>query len=223
MDLIVVDVEKRDESGSRAARRLRASGKTPAVLCGLDRPTVSLSLSSEVVADLAREGRHLVELSLGGEQQQALISEMQYDFLGDDVLHVDFTRVKRGQQISVTVPVELEGHAKGASEGGIVNHVLAEITVECTPSKIPEKIVVDIAHLGIGDSIQVGELQLGEGVTTSMPADAGVVTVSAPVAAEPTEAEEEAEEGAEAPEIIGEEAEEGEGEGEGEESGEAKD
>ncbi len=209
MDLRVVDVEKRDKSGSREARRLRASGKIPAVLYGLDRPNIALSLSGETAFELARDGAHLVELSLGGEQQQALITEMQYDFLGDNILHMDFTRVQRGQKISVTVPVELDGKAKGASEGGVVNQILTEITVECTPSKIPEKIVVDITSLGVGDHLSVADLNLGEGVTAALQGEAGVVTCAKPVSDEPGEGEEG--DDATEPEIIGGKGGDGEG------------
>ncbi|HKD38191.1 MAG TPA: 50S ribosomal protein L25 [Pirellulales bacterium] len=199
----VLNVEVRKAAGSRNAKRLRRAGSIPAVLYGHGQDTVPLAVSREQFSTAMRHGSRLVELK-GGVNESALIRDLQWDTFGTGVLHIDFTRVSADERIEVTVPVELRGQAPGARQGGVVQHLVHEIEIECLATAIPDKIQLNINHLEIGGSVTVGQLELPQGVKLLSDADAVAVQCVEPVA----EVEEEAAptEGAE-PEVIGRKAE----------------
>jgi large subunit ribosomal protein L25 len=204
----VLNVEVRKTAGSRNAKRLRRAGSIPAVLYGHGQDTVCLAVSREQFSTAMRHGSRLVELK-GGVNESALIRDLQWDTFGTGVLHIDFTRVSADERIEVTVPVELRGQAPGARQGGVVQHLVHEIEIECLATAIPDKIQLNINHLEIGGSVAVGQLELPQGVKLLSDADAVAVQCVEPAA----EVEEEAAptEGAE-PEVIGRKAEVEEGE-----------
>jgi large subunit ribosomal protein L25 len=207
----VLNVVLREEVGTNRARRLRAEGKVPAVVYGHGEKTVNISVPAEEIQAAIRHGSHLVELQ-GAVKQNALISEVQWDPFGVDVLHIDFTRVVAGETVEVTVPVELRGEAPGAREGGILNHVLHEVTMDCPVSAIVDKIEVNINSMHLGDSVTAGDLTLPAGAKLVGDAEELVVQCIEPVA---VAEEEEAVAGEAAePEVIGRKEEE-----EGEEAG----
>jgi len=178
MEIPVVEVQKRESTGSREARRLRAQGLIPAVLYGLGGGCEALSVPVDRMEELVRHGAHLVDLAIGGKTQTALLKDVQFDHLGDVVLHVDFSRVKKGAKIRVMLPLEFEGSAKGAAEGGIVEHLRNDIEVECLPHDLPEKIVIDVSALGLGDHLSVKDLALPAGVVAAEELDTVVATVT---------------------------------------------
>lgn len=203
MDLPVIQIKKREKVGSRASRKLREDGLVPINLFGLGRPSVSFCAPMDAVESAVKNGAHLVELDFEGTNQQGLIRDVQWDALGDDVLHVDFSRVDRDKKVIVTVALEFEGHAVGTTKGGIVNHVLNDVAIECLPGKIPEHLVVNVAPLDIGDHLFVKDLDMPEGVEPAGTEDMVVATVTAVVAAE-EETDEQDE-----PEIVGQKPEGG--------------
>jgi large subunit ribosomal protein L25 len=142
-------------------------------------------------------------LKVNGQDKQVLIKDVQFDHLGSSPLHVDFARVDLTERITVSVPLEFRGTAAGTVEGGVLEHNLVDLEVECVVTEIPESIRVNVAALKIGDNLHVRELELPAGVIAVTPAEAIVASVRSKVAeldaAAPTE------EGAEAqqPEIIG--------------------
>jgi large subunit ribosomal protein L25 len=204
----VLNVEVRKIAGSRNAKRLRRAGSIPAVLYGHGQDTVCLAVSRDQFSTAMRHGSRLVDLK-GGVNESALIRDLQWDTFGTGVLHIDFTRVSADERIEVTVQVELRGQAPGARQGGVVQHLIHEIEIECLATAIPDKIQLNINHLEIGGSITVGQLELPQGVKVLSDAEAIAVQCVEPVA----EVEEEAAptEGAE-PEVIGRKAEAEEGE-----------
>lgn len=195
----VLNVEVRQGRGTREARRLRRNGQIPAVLYGHGEQVVSLAVGAEEMATALRHHSRLVDLK-GGVNESALVRALQWDAFGQEVLHVDFTRVSADERIQVQVPVELRGDVPGAHEGGAIEHLLHEITVECVATAIPENISVNVGQMKVGDKITVGQLELPAGVTAVDDADDIVVQcVEAAVAPEP---ELHAPEAAE-PEVIG--------------------
>lgn len=207
----VLNVSLRESFGTNRARKLRGEGKVPAVVYGHGEKTVSISVPVEEVEAAIRHGSHLVELK-GDLSQSALIRDVQWDPFGIDVLHIDFARVEAGETAELTVPVELRGEAPGAREGGILNQVLHEVTMECPVSNIVDKIEVNINTLHLGDVVNAGQLQLPPGAKLVDDPEEVVVQCVQP-AAELVE-EEAAGETAE-PEVIGRKPEEEEEEGEG--------
>ncbi len=201
-----LNVTKRDSSGKREARRLRRDGRVPAVLYGHGEATVSLVVGADEMASVVRHGGRVVELK-GVVNEKALIRELQFDVYGSHVLHIDFARVSEHERIEVKVKVELRGQAVGAKDGGVVEHFLHEVEIECEALSIPEKIELNIQNLKIGDAITAGELTLPPGVTLISDPDGMVVHCI-----QPRDEDEEggAVGGVAEPEVIGRKAEEGE-------------
>ncbi len=207
----VLNVAVRDTKGTSAARRLRRDGKLPAVLYGHGEENVSLSVNAHELDAVIRHGGKLVDLQ-GGVAQTALIREVQWDAFGTQVLHLDLTRVSAQESVELSVPIEIRGEAAGVKQGGIIEQMVHDVTVECPASAIPERISIRINDLDVGQSITVGDIELPESVTILNPAETTVVQC---VAAAVEEEEEEAgasEVGAE-PEVIGRKPEDSEDEG----------
>jgi len=202
-----LQVEKRDAVGKHRNRRLRESGKIPAILYGHGRESVPLSVPAEQIAAAIRHGSRMVELS-GAVNESAFIREVQRDTWGQRVLHVDFTRVSADERIEVELPVELRGEAPGFREGGVVEQVTHRVTIECRASAIPEKLELSVNELGMNESLTAAEIELPRGAKLLDEPQTTIVTCSPPV-----EVPEEVEEAAEAePEVIGaKEQEEAEG------------
>jgi large subunit ribosomal protein L25 len=195
---------------------MRKAGQIPAVVYGHKEATVSLTINHDEVFKAIRQGTRLVDLEQGAKSEKALIRDVQWDYLGQDILHVDFARVGADEKIHLEVRVEIRGVAPGIAQGGNLVQPLHSLHVECLVTNIPESIRVSVAELQLNQAIHVKELKLPEGVTVSNDPDAIVVQVSLAK----LEAEAPAIPGAESaaePEIIGRKAEE-----EGEEEAEAK-
>ncbi|MGL4942665.1 MAG: 50S ribosomal protein L25 [Thermoguttaceae bacterium] len=199
VDVHKLSVELRGEVGKRRNRRLRAAGRVPAVLYGHQQPCVNLSLANDEIEAIVRHGHRFVSLT-GATQDQAFVTECQWDTWGSRLLHVDLTRVSAHEKVHVTVPVELRGEAPGVREGGVVKHSLHEISLECEAAAVPEKIDVNINHLQLNQIIHVSDLVLLAGVRSLV--DAGMVVVSCGIAVEVAETTDAGDVGAE-PELIG--------------------
>lgn len=176
-------VEPRKDSGKRHAKRLRSEGKVPAVLYGHGEKTVSLALASDNIKAAVRHGARVVQLQ-GAVSDSALIRELQYDPFGLEILHVDFTRVSLHERVHVKVPLELKGQAQGAKDGGVVEHLIHEVEIECPVSAIPEKVTVNVANLKIDDSISLSQVPLPEGIKITSTTDEIVVQCFKPKEAE---------------------------------------
>jgi large subunit ribosomal protein L25 len=203
-------------TGSRDARRLRASGSVPVNVYGHGEANQNLSIPAhDLLAALAGQA-HVFTLQIGGTSQPCLVKEVHYDTFGQDVLHVDFARVSLTEEVEVEVELELVGPAKGVTDGGqLVTHHTA-LWVRCLASAIPDRLSVDITGLAIGQALHAADIPLPEGVRLDeehMEATESIVGVVPPrVEAEETaEAEgvEGAAEGAEPgePGAVGDEAE----------------
>ena len=160
----VFNVTKREKCGKYEARRMRQAGHIPAVLYGHGEETVHLTLSAEEVAAAVRHGGHMVDLT-GAVSESALIRAVQWDALGMDILHLDLTRVSATEKVETTVSVELRGEAPGSKEGGIIDHHLHEVEIECLARSIPEKFEVNINGLHLGQAILAKDLKLPEDAT----------------------------------------------------------
>jgi large subunit ribosomal protein L25 len=203
-----LNVEIRQLHGKRNSRRLRHAGKIPAVLYGHGLECVSLAVPSERLEAALRHGSRLVNLT-GALSESAFIRELQWDTYGTHVIHVDLTRISMHENVEVQVAVELRGEAPGVREGGVIEHLLHEVTLECPAGSIPEKLSVSINRLKLGDSIPVSALELPSGARVLEEPEAVVVQCVVPTEA-PEEVAGEAAPGE--PEVIGEKKREEEGE-----------
>jgi large subunit ribosomal protein L25 len=180
------------------ARRLRANGQIPAVLCGHGEETVSLSVRKDEIEALLRHGGRVVELQ-GAISGSALVREVQWDPFGAEVLHLDLTRVARGEMVEMMIPVELRGDAPGTHEGGVVEHLLHEVEIRCPVTELPERVRVNINHLELSQHITVADLELPPNVEVLNEPSAIVVQCVEPKELEEVEAMAETAE----PEVIG--------------------
>ncbi len=186
----IVQAEHRRELGSAPARRLRREGKLPAILYGHGMESVPLSLPRQQVEHSLHRGSHTITLALEGDEVTAVVRDVQYDTMTQELLHVDLVRIVQGERVHVSVPITLMGEASGITKGGILDQVIHELELECLPDRIPDRIVVDVGSLEIGNTVLVRELELAEGVDIRHKADSVVVTVHPPRVLEEVVAEE---------------------------------
>jgi len=165
-----LQVEARKSRGKRNAKRLRAGGKVPAVLYGHGEKTVSLAVPAEQLTAAVRHGSRVVDLK-GAVSDSALVRELQYDTFGLEILHVDFTRVSADERVHVKVRLEVRGQAAGLKEGGIIEHLIHEVEIECPVAAIPDKIFINVAALKLDESMTVGQATLPEGAKIVSGAD----------------------------------------------------
>jgi len=164
MDVETLTVEHRETLGKRRNRRLRASGKVPAVLYGHKKASVSLMLPVEEIEAALRRNAKFVQLK-GAVNEKAIIKACKWNTWGSEILHIDFTRASEHEKIRVTVPVELRGEAPGVKDGGAVKHVLHTIELECEAASVPDHVVVNINHLAFNQTISVKDLEVPAGST----------------------------------------------------------
>ncbi len=166
-EIISLSAEPRLRAGKGAARATRRAGRVPAIVYGDGKEPVLISLEPRALGRvLARPGLFatLVDISLGGATLRTLPRDVQYHPVSDAPLHVDFMRVGAGAQVTVTVPVVFINHERsiGLRRGGILNIVRHGIDMVCSVDNIPDRLVVDLNGLDIGDSIHIGAVTIPE-------------------------------------------------------------
>jgi len=160
----VVEAKPREDSsrGKNEARRLRASGRVPAVVYGAKKPTVAVSVDPKQISRILQsESGHntIFELHVDGDKARVMIVDWQYDPMKDKLLHIDMKRIAMDERIKVQVPIHLVGEAEGVKQqGGILDQVLREVELECLPGDIPSHIDADITHLVFGTVLRVSDL-----------------------------------------------------------------
>jgi large subunit ribosomal protein L25 len=163
-----LNVNSREPAGSRAARRLRRSGRVPGVLYGGGAESLGFDADArELRLALAGAGA-VLDLSVDGKKATPVVlKEAQRHPVRGETLHVDLLRVKLDQAISAVVPLDLTGvdDAPGVKQGGILEQIAREINIEALPTAIPESIVHDVGGMQIGETIVLGALTPPEGVT----------------------------------------------------------
>lgn len=201
-DIPQLDANVRSEIGKRSAARLRKDGQLPAVVYGHGKDPVHVSVDSKTLNHLLHENAHLLSFNIAGKKDSVLIKDVQWDYLGDTIIHADFTRVDLSETVSVEVELEFVGEAIGLKENGTyIEHPTTMLEVECRADSIPSSITVDVSALNIEDAITVADLKLPDGVTALTDEETVVAVVHLAAAEEEDEGLEEAADGE--PEVIG--------------------
>jgi large subunit ribosomal protein L25 len=196
-----IDTEARSEFGKGAARRSRRAGRVPAVLYGHGTETRHLSLPEHALMLALKTPNVLLRLEgLKGGSAIALPKAVQRDPVRNEIEHVDLILVRRGEKVTVEVPVRITGEV---FPGGLLDQQLIQIPVEAEATHIPQGIDIDVEGMQVGQAVHAGDLKLPEGVTLQVEPDILVLHVLGPQAEE----EAEAAEGAEVPEPVAEAAE----------------
>ena len=212
-----LNVAIRDKKGTSSARRIRLKDQIPAILyhSGLD--ALSLSVDKKELYKALKTGQVIFEVKIKDENQFVLVKDVQYHPVNDNIMHVDFQKVKEDEKISLEVPLRIEGEAEGVKAGGILVQIVSTITVQCKPTTVPEALIIDVTNLELNSSLSVKDIELAADVEIMTDEDLAVVSVQEPK-------EEVVEEVLEDEELLeGEEGEEGEEGTEGEEGKESVD
>ncbi len=211
MKEIVLKARPREKAGKEYAKKLRRNGFVPAVLYGPETKTLALEVETKSFLSLLRGGlgeNVIVTLLLDDKkdsQRKVLVREVQRDPVTGAILHLDFHQISLTKKLTIQVPIYLVGTPVGVDDGGILQHALRDLEIECLPTAIPEKIQVDVSHLKIGDSVHVGDIKVENAEILSDSKSSIVSVVPPTVFKEPEVAAPVAEE---EPEVIGEKEEE---------------
>ncbi len=180
----IIEATLRSESGKGLARKLRAQGRLPAVMYGPHTEPLSLALDPQVLINLFRTTQNrntVVDVKMAGEADDnavpCLVREVQRHPLTRDILHVDLYAVDREGEVEVMVPLTTVGRPKGAILGGRIRLIRRTVKASCRYDRIPEKFVVDVSHLDIGDMVKASEIPLPEGVSLVYDHDYNVITL----------------------------------------------
>ena len=210
-------VEERSERGSRAARRLRRTGRVPGVLYGGgDGEAIAFQVGTRDLRNALQEGSAVLDVAIDGQNARpVIVKDQHFHPVRGEVLHIDLLQVRLDEKIQSTVGVELEGaeDAPGVKEGGVLEHVTRELSIEALPTDIPERIVADVSGMEVAATMHLSEITAPQGVELLDDLEETIIatiTVPSEVVEEPDVEEE--------TELVGEEAEAAEAAGEDDES-----
>ena len=200
-----IKVELREKLGTRYAKRLRKGGRLPASIYGAGSDPISVSVDEKEIIRHLHLGSHVMELDNGdGSPATVLVKELQFGYLGDNVIHVDFARVNLTQIVIVNAKLEITGKPTKASDAGAMLEIIRpEIEIECMVKDIPGTIPVDLNT--VEEVFTIGDLQLPDGVKATLDEARHIAHVT--IVKEEEEEEVEGAEGETTPEVIGGEAE----------------
>jgi large subunit ribosomal protein L25 len=213
----LLEFEPRTEFGKEATKRLRASGLIPVIFYSGGEEAIPFQMTVPAMRAALHSGDRIFNVMIDDEQRRAMVKEIQYHPVTDEIIHVDFQGVRLRDVIEIPVPVTLVGEPVGVDEGGQIQHLVHEVTVRCKGADVPDSVEINVSKLEIGDGIQVGdvqtdkyEIQLADDITIVSVTHPQKMEIEAPVVEEDEDLEFEDEEGAEGEE--GAEAEDGESE-----------
>ena len=198
--MLLLKAEVREHTGSKAVRKIRQKGRIPAIVYGHKQEPVAISLDAHDFVEGLHHGHRLMDIQVGRKKQKMIVKELQYDYLGKNIIHADLMRVDVTESIHVTVPIELKGTAAGSHEGGIVEGHADHLEIECRATDIPETIVISVKELHVGEALHAGDIELPSGVKLVSSPEMLLVTCHLVAAAKTTEEVEE--EMPAAPEVI---------------------
>jgi large subunit ribosomal protein L25 len=162
----ILTATRRDRLGSRYAKRFREAGKLPAVMYGHGQEPIPIAVDAKEALSHIHRGEKVFKIALDGATgpdagQIVLLKELQFDYLGTNIVHADFARVDLTERVRTRVPVRLIGEAKGLKEAGaILMHPVGELEIECRVTDMPDALEVDISGLQVGQSITAGQVRL---------------------------------------------------------------
>ena len=207
-------VQRRTTAGTRPVRRMRRDGLIPGVVYGKSTEPLSIEINGRALTKMlqSRAGEHaLVKLRMEGSgswEKPVLVHDVQRHPVSGHILHVDFHAVALTERLRVKVPVVLRGEAVGVKqEGGLLEHFLREVEVECLPTDIPDAIEFDVTPLTIGQTIHVRDLTPPKNTKITSDADGAIASIQRPKEEQPAAVEAAVTE----PEVIREKKEEAEG------------
>jgi large subunit ribosomal protein L25 len=194
--------EIRKQAGSKAAARLRKSGRLPAIVYGHKQDPAAISLDAHDFVEGLHHGHRLMDVQIKGKPATVIVKDLQYDYLGKDIIHADLMRVDVTETVTVSVPLEFKSAAKSSEGGSIIQVHMDHLEVSCKATDIPEAIIVSVKDMKIGDALHAGVIKIPEGL--KLVSNPQLLVVSCSQVTEVKTTEELEEEAPTAPEVIGE-------------------
>jgi large subunit ribosomal protein L25 len=192
MKVVNLKSEMRTEMGKSGSRRTRRAGKVPAIIYGEGKDPETIALPGHEFRMAVDAGARVIDLDIASRGvERVLLSEIQFDPLGMNLVHADFLRMDPAHEIKLSVPIEFEGAPKGLALGGVLTILRDTLAIKCLPKDIPEKFVVDVSNMELNQTIQAGAIPLPSGVKLAEEAHDTICTCAIPrvKVEEPTPAE----------------------------------
>jgi large subunit ribosomal protein L25 len=192
MKVVSLKSEVRSETGKGGARRARRQGKVPAIVYGEGKPPETITLPQHEFRMAVDAGARVIDLDIAARGvERVLLSELQFDPLGMNLVHADFKRMDPAHEITLSIPIDFEGAPKGLAQGGVLTILRDTLKVRCLPRDIPEHFLVDVSGMELNTTISAGAIPLPTGVTLAEEAHDTICTCAIPrvKVEEPTPAE----------------------------------
>lgn len=176
MKILSIKAIEREAYGKKAAKAVRREGMIPCILCG-GGETLNFSVDpTEVKVLIYTPNSYIVEFDFNGKTEKAVLRDVQFHPIREEILHMDFYRVQAGKAVSIAIPVRLTGNAEGVKVGGKLMLSARKLVVSALEANLPDEIVVDVTTLGVGKTVFVGDLQF-ENLKFVTPATTAVCAV----------------------------------------------
>ena len=175
-----LNVDIRKEHGTSAARRARLQNKVPAVVYHSGVEAIPLSVDKISLNKALRTGQMIFEVNVEDKDQFVLVKEIQYHPVTDEIIHIDFQKVKEDEKISLEVAVRSSGESKGVKLGGLLVQMLNSVTIKCKPAEIPEFLEIDVTDMEMNTNLFVKDITLPSDVEMLTAEDIAVVSVQEP-------------------------------------------
>ena len=180
-----LDIENRDSVGKKSTKEMRREGKVPSTLYFKGEEPESIAIEKLKLYQALKSDQRIYEVELKGESQYVMVKAVQYHPVTDEILHLDFMRVRRSEKMTISVPLVLVGKPIGVTEGGILSQALNQIEISCFPTNVPEQIQVNIDDMELNSSISIADVSYDdEDVDIISAEDINVASITAPVAEE---------------------------------------
>jgi large subunit ribosomal protein L25 len=184
-------VKVRDTKGKEAAKKMRKEMNIPGIFYGTNSEPVMVTFKDGELRKILKNAASkniIMSLQIEGSKDTGsklvILKELQSDPLKDRYIHADFCEISLDKELTLNIPLVLVNTPAGAALGGVLQHVRRELTIKCLPDKVVEKIEVDVAGLGVGDSLHIRDVVFPEGITSTQEGHLTVAVVNAPSAAE---------------------------------------
>ena len=184
-NIIEIKAVKREKAGKGASRAVRRTGYIPAVIYGDKKAPVLFNVEEKVMVALLNKAgfwTHQFEIDVDGEKIRTVCQDVQFHRVSDRPIHADFLRISKNASLTMEIPVHFEGEdkARGIKDGGVLNIVHRSLEVICSADNIPEKFVLDISDMNIGDSKTTKDIQLPAGCKLADDEEVTIVTIAEP-------------------------------------------
>ena len=182
-----LDIETRESVGKKSTKAIRRDGRIPSTLYFKGDEPENIAIDKIKLYQALKSDQRVYEVELGGESQYVMVKAVQYHPVTDEIIHLDFMRVRRSEKMTISVPLVLVGKPIGVVEGGILSQALNQIEISCFPTNVPDQIEVNIDKMELNSSISVADVSTDdEEVEILSSSEINVATITAPSAEEET-------------------------------------